>query len=112
MGACSRRLILSPSTRPLQPGGWSEVQLLNVLTGNFCMPRCEEPWYEARFEGPEGRAQVGGWGASVCVGGGGGAGVSTDMQASQSSSHVFVHSAGTIPLERLFIITIGACACS
>ena len=44
---------------PLQPETWSEAQLLNILTGNFCMPRCEEPWYEARFENPkEGQAQV------------------------------------------------------
>lgn len=27
-----------------QPGNWSESPLLNPLTGNFCMPRCEEPW--------------------------------------------------------------------
>lgn len=42
-----------------QPESWAEAQLLNILTGNFCMPRCEEPWYEAKFENPkEGSAQV------------------------------------------------------
>ncbi|KAL4420172.1 hypothetical protein ABPG77_008308 [Micractinium sp. CCAP 211/92] len=41
------------------PETWAEAQLLNILTGNFCMPRCEEPWYEAKFENPkEGSAQL------------------------------------------------------
>lgn len=41
------------------PESWAEAQLLNILTGNFCMPRCEEPWYEAKFENPkEGSAQL------------------------------------------------------
>lgn len=44
----------------MQPESWSEAPLLNPLTGNFCMPRCEEPWYEFKFEdGKEGTAQVG-----------------------------------------------------
>ncbi|PSC75910.1 psbP domain-containing chloroplastic [Micractinium conductrix] len=41
------------------PETWAEAQLLNILTGNFCMPKCEEPWYEAKFESAkEGSAQV------------------------------------------------------
>ncbi|EFN55290.1 hypothetical protein CHLNCDRAFT_134225 [Chlorella variabilis] len=41
------------------PESWSEAPLLNPLTGNFCMPRCEEPWYEFKFEdGKEGTAQL------------------------------------------------------
>jgi hypothetical protein len=44
-----------------QPSSWAELPLLNPLTGNFCMPRCEEPWYEFKFEDPkEGTVQVGG----------------------------------------------------
>ncbi|KAL4858769.1 PsbP domain-containing protein 6 [Chlorella vulgaris] len=41
------------------PSSWAELPLLNPLTGNFCMPRCEEPWYEFKFEDPkEGTVQL------------------------------------------------------
>lgn len=40
------------------PEGWSERPLSGPQTGNFCFPRCEEPWYEFKFEGKEGSAQL------------------------------------------------------
>lgn len=31
----------------------------NILSGNFCMPRCDEPFYEVVFESPEeGKAKL------------------------------------------------------
>ena len=35
------------------PTKWAEGTILNILSGNFCMPRCDEPWYEALWESPE-----------------------------------------------------------
>ncbi|PRW44405.1 psbP domain-containing chloroplastic [Chlorella sorokiniana] len=40
------------------PEDWSERPLSGPLTGNFCMPRCDEPWTEFKFEGKEGSAQL------------------------------------------------------
>ncbi|KAL6782125.1 hypothetical protein ACKKBF_B10760 [Auxenochlorella protothecoides x Auxenochlorella symbiontica] len=41
------------------PENWSEGLILNILSGNFCMPRCDEPWYEALFQNQaEGKAQL------------------------------------------------------
>lgn len=39
------------------PGNWKEAKIPNALTGNYCMPKCGEPWVEAIFENnDEGRA--------------------------------------------------------
>jgi hypothetical protein len=35
------------------PAKWAEGTILNILSGNFCMPRCDEPWYETLWESPE-----------------------------------------------------------
>ena len=41
------------------PPSWSEGTILNILSGNFCMPRCDEPWYETVWESAEdGRAKL------------------------------------------------------
>lgn len=32
------------------PGNWSEGTILNILSGNFCMPKCDEPWIETIWE--------------------------------------------------------------
>ena len=41
------------------PPGWSEGTILNILSGNFCMPRCDEPWYETLWVSKdEGSAQL------------------------------------------------------
>jgi len=32
------------------PGTWSEGTILNILSGNFCMPKCDEPWIETIWE--------------------------------------------------------------
>ncbi|KAH7622138.1 putative PsbP domain-containing protein 6, chloroplastic [Nannochloris sp. 'desiccata'] len=44
----------SPNLYSFQlPTKWAEGTILNILSGNFCMPRCDEPWYEALWESPE-----------------------------------------------------------
>ena len=48
------------------PESWTEGLISNTLSGNFCMPRCDEPWVEAIFFDPQqGRCQVGRVGRSV-----------------------------------------------
>lgn len=32
------------------PATWSEGTILNILSGNFCMPKCDEPWIETIWE--------------------------------------------------------------
>ncbi len=41
------------------PAKWVEGTILNILSGNFCMPGCNEPWVEALWESPtEGAAKL------------------------------------------------------
>ncbi|GBF96037.1 hypothetical protein Rsub_08852 [Raphidocelis subcapitata] len=41
------------------PPTWREAKVANILSGNYCQPRCAEPWIEVIFEGEaEGKAQV------------------------------------------------------
>lgn len=40
------------------PARWKQVQVANILSGNYCQPRCGEPWVEVEFDGPEGHVQV------------------------------------------------------
>ena len=41
------------------PSNWRPQKMSNVLTGNFCMPRCDEPWTECIFADPaEGSVKV------------------------------------------------------
>lgn len=41
------------------PSSWRPQKMANVLTGNFCMPRCDEPWTECIFADPgEGSVKV------------------------------------------------------
>ena len=41
------------------PGTWIRRTVANILSGNYCQPRCDEPWTEVLFQGPkEGSLQV------------------------------------------------------
>lgn len=41
------------------PPTWREGKVANIASGNYCQPRCAEPWTEVVFEDiAEGRAQV------------------------------------------------------
>jgi hypothetical protein len=41
------------------PSSWREKQVANIQSGNYCQPRCAEPWTEVIFENPaEGKVQV------------------------------------------------------
>jgi hypothetical protein len=41
------------------PPSWKEARVANILSGNYCQPKCAEPWVEAKFESPkQGAIQV------------------------------------------------------
>lgn len=41
------------------PPTWREGKVANILSGNYCQPRCDEPWTEVIFENAEeGRAAL------------------------------------------------------
>ena len=41
------------------PPTWREQAVANIQSGNYCQPRCAEPWTEVIFyDSSEGRAQV------------------------------------------------------
>ncbi|KAH9314011.1 hypothetical protein KI387_022638, partial [Taxus chinensis] len=41
------------------PSTWKQVRVANILSGNYCQPKCAEPWVEAKFEDPnQGTVQV------------------------------------------------------
>eukprot|EP00205_Picochlorum_sp_RCC944_P004657 CAMPEP_0182614198 /NCGR_PEP_ID=MMETSP1330-20130603/29285_1 /TAXON_ID=464278 /ORGANISM="Picochlorum sp., Strain RCC944" /LENGTH=274 /DNA_ID=CAMNT_0024833995 /DNA_START=40 /DNA_END=861 /DNA_ORIENTATION=+ len=41
------------------PGTWVRRTVANILSGNYCQPRCDEPWTEVLFQGPkQGSLQV------------------------------------------------------
>ncbi len=41
------------------PPTWREARVANIQSGNYCQPKCEEPWTEVVFESPaEGSARV------------------------------------------------------
>eukprot|EP00892_Ulva_mutabilis_P004759 jgi/Ulvmu1/2655/UM014_0109.1 len=41
------------------PPSWSEKKVANIASGNYCQPRCAEPWTEVIFASDaEGKAQV------------------------------------------------------
>jgi len=33
----------------LLPPGWKQEQVANILSGNYCQPKCDEPWVEVIF---------------------------------------------------------------
>lgn len=43
----------------LVPPTWSQLRIANILSGNYCQPKCAEPWIEVKFEDPkQGTLQV------------------------------------------------------
>ncbi|KAJ7215707.1 hypothetical protein O6H91_02G035400 [Diphasiastrum complanatum] len=32
------------------PPTWKQVRIANILSGNYCQPKCAEPWVEVKFE--------------------------------------------------------------
>jgi hypothetical protein len=53
---------LSGNVQPYQfilPPTWKQVRIANILSGNYCQPKCAEPWVEVKFENAkQGTAQV------------------------------------------------------
>ncbi|OMO90100.1 Mog1/PsbP, alpha/beta/alpha sandwich [Corchorus olitorius] len=43
----------------LIPPSWKQSRVANILSGNYCQPKCAEPWVEVKFEDEkQGKVQV------------------------------------------------------
>lgn len=43
----------------LIPPKWKQARVANILSGNYCQPKCAEPWVEVKFESEkDGKVQV------------------------------------------------------
>ncbi|KAH9738798.1 hypothetical protein WN944_005052 [Citrus x changshan-huyou] len=41
------------------PPSWKQMRVANILSGNYCQPKCAEPWVEVKFEDEkQGKVQV------------------------------------------------------
>lgn len=41
------------------PPSWKQTRVANILSGNYCQPKCAEPWVEVKFEDEkQGKLQV------------------------------------------------------
>ncbi|KAL8467666.1 hypothetical protein ACS0TY_031060 [Phlomoides rotata] len=41
------------------PPSWKQLRIANILSGNYCQPKCAEPWIEVKFENEkQGKVQV------------------------------------------------------
>ncbi|KAG6413703.1 hypothetical protein SASPL_126417 [Salvia splendens] len=41
------------------PPTWKQMRIANILSGNYCQPKCAEPWIEVKFEDEkQGKIQV------------------------------------------------------
>ncbi|MCL7029287.1 hypothetical protein MKW94_022705 [Papaver nudicaule] len=41
------------------PPSWKQLRVANILSGNYCQPKCAEPWVEVKFENEkQGKIQV------------------------------------------------------
>ncbi|XP_051148657.1 psbP domain-containing protein 6, chloroplastic isoform X2 [Andrographis paniculata] len=41
------------------PPTWKQMRVANILSGNYCQPKCAEPWVEVKFEDErQGKVQV------------------------------------------------------
>jgi hypothetical protein len=41
------------------PPTWKQLRVANILSGNYCQPKCAEPWVEVKFEDDkQGKVQV------------------------------------------------------
>ncbi|CAI9099487.1 OLC1v1036314C1 [Oldenlandia corymbosa var. corymbosa] len=41
------------------PPSWKQLRVANILSGNYCQPKCAEPWVEVKFEDEkQGKIQV------------------------------------------------------
>lgn len=41
------------------PPTWKQTRVANILSGNYCQPKCAEPWVEVKFEDEnQGKVQI------------------------------------------------------
>lgn len=54
--------MLAGNVEPYQfviPPTWKQDRIANILSGNYCQPKCAEPWIEVKFENEkQGKIQV------------------------------------------------------
>ena len=54
--------IIAGNVQPYQfvlPPTWKQTRVANILSGNYCQPKCAEPWVEVKFEDEnQGKVQV------------------------------------------------------
>ncbi|KAK6942134.1 PsbP, C-terminal, partial [Dillenia turbinata] len=54
--------LTSGNVQPYQfilPPTWKQLRVANILSGNYCQPKCAEPWVEVKFEDEnQGKVQV------------------------------------------------------
>lgn len=55
-------IFLTGNVQPYEfilPPTWKQVRVANILSGNYCQPKCAEPWVEVKFENSkQGTVQV------------------------------------------------------
>lgn len=55
-------LLFAGNVQPYQfiiPPTWKQMRVANILSGNYCQPKCAEPWVEVKFEDEkQGKLQV------------------------------------------------------
>lgn len=55
-------LLFAGNVQPYQfiiPATWKQMRVANILSGNYCQPKCAEPWVEVKFEDEkQGKLQV------------------------------------------------------
>lgn len=54
--------LVAGNVQPYQfvlPPNWKQLRIANILSGNYCQPKCAEPWIEVKFENEkQGKVQV------------------------------------------------------
>ncbi|RRT84481.1 hypothetical protein B296_00002767 [Ensete ventricosum] len=57
-----KELHLAGNVQPYEfilPPTWKQTRVANILSGNYCQPKCAEPWVEVKFEDEkQGKVQV------------------------------------------------------
>lgn len=57
-----KELRLAGNVQPYEfmlPPTWKQTRVANILSGNYCQPKCAEPWVEVKFEDEkQGKVQI------------------------------------------------------
>ncbi|CAH2063957.1 unnamed protein product [Thlaspi arvense] len=62
LSSSSSSCLVAGNVQPYQfvlPPNWKQLRIANILSGNYCQPKCAEPWIEVKFENEkQGKVQV------------------------------------------------------